>query len=160
VEVTPGYVRDYLDYLAVIVGHPKSGQWGFHAQSAERSQLIFDRLRGATLWLLGFTFLGVCLRLFLPLTPGWERGLLLASAVLPALGAALEGINNQGEFARTAHRSAAMAGAFEAYAAQVRKLREETDPALAPVTALSSQITQTMVDEITDWRAVFSDRAQ
>ncbi len=31
---------------------------------------------------------------------------------------------------------------------------------LAPVTALSSQITQTMVDEITDWRAVFSDRAQ
>ena len=76
--------------------------------------------------------------------------MLLASGVLPALGAALEGINNQGEFARTAHRSAVMAGAFQAYAAQVRRLREKDAP-LAPVTALSSQITQTMVDEITDW---------
>ena len=43
-----------------------------------------------------------------------------------------------------------MAGAFQAYAAQVRRLREKDAP-LAPVTALSSQITQTMVDEITDW---------
>jgi hypothetical protein len=76
------------------------------------------------------------------------------------LGAALEGINNQGEFARSARRSAAMADAFEAYAAQVRKLREEKDAALAPITDLSRQITQTMVDEMTEWRAVFSDRAQ
>ena len=87
-------------------------------------------------------------------------GLQTATVLGHVGGAALEGINNQGEFARTAHRSAAMAGAFEAYAAQVRKLREEKDATLAPVTALSSQITQTMVDEITDWRAVFSDRAQ
>jgi hypothetical protein len=53
-----------------------------------------------------------------------------------------------------------MAGAFEAYAAQVRQLREEKAATLAPVTALSRQITQTMVDEMTEWRAVFSDRAQ
>jgi hypothetical protein len=160
VKVTPDYIGDYLDFLGSVVGHSKSGQWGFHAQSAERSRVIFNKLRHATLWLLGATVLGVGARLFLPFTPGWERCLLLASAVLPALGAALEGINNQGEFTRTAHRSAAMAGAFEAYAAQVHKLREQKDITLAPVTALSSQITQTMVDEITDWRAVFSDRAQ
>ncbi len=162
VEVTPGYVRDYLDYLARIVGHPKSGQWGFHVQSAERSHLISNRLRHATLGLLWATVFGVMARLLLPLKPDSvaEGCLLLASAVFPALGAALEGINNQGEFTRTAHRSAAMAGAFEAYAAQVRGLREKEKVSLAPVTALSSQITQTMVDEITDWRAVFSDRAQ
>jgi hypothetical protein len=53
-----------------------------------------------------------------------------------------------------------MAGAFEAYAARVRKLREEKDAAMAPITELSRQITQTMVDEMTEWRAVFSDRAQ
>lgn len=160
VEVTPIYVRDYLDYLGRIVGHPKSGQWGFHAQSAERSHRIFNRLRHTTLGLLWATVLGVGARLFLPLTPGWERWLTLASAVLPALGAALEGINNQGEFARTARRSAAMAGAFEAYAAQVHKLRQEKDAAVAPITDLSHQITQTMVDEMTEWRAVFSDRVQ
>src|SRR3569833_349537 len=77
-----------------------------------------------------------------------------------ALGATLEGINNQGEFARTARRSSAMASPFEDYAAQVHQLREEKAATLAPVTALSSQISQTIVDEMTEWRAVFSDRAQ
>jgi hypothetical protein len=150
------------------VGHAKSGQWGFHAQSAERSHLIFSRLRAMTLWLLWLTALAIVLRFVLQFVPGIEalfpayvaRWLLLASAFLPALGAALEGINNQGEFTRTARRSTAMAGAFEAYAAQVRKLREEKKAALTPITDLSRQITQTMVDEITEWRAVFSDRAQ
>jgi len=168
VEVTPDYVRDYLDFLGRIVGDRKSGQWGFHAQSAERSHLIFSRLRAMTLWLLWLTVLGVGARFLLHVVPGgddlipagWGRWLLLASAAFPAFGAALEGINNQGEFTRTAHRSAAMAGAFEAYATQLHKLREERRATLAPVTTLSSQITQTMVDEVTDWRAVFSDRAQ
>ncbi len=167
-QVTPSYVREYLDTLSRIVGNSKSGQWGFHAQAAERARLIFSRLRGMTLWLLGLTVLGVGTRFLLQvitggdtlIPAGWGRWLLLASAALPALGAALEGINNQGEFTRTAHRSAAMAAAFESYAGQVRKLREETDVTLARVTALSSQITQTMVDEVTDWRAVFSDRTQ
>ena len=166
--VTPVYVRDYLDFLSRIVGDRTGGQWGFHVQSAHRAELIFTRLRNATLWLVGLTAVGVGVRFLLHLlrhgeklaSPGWERWLLLASAALPALGAALEGINNQGEFSRTAHRSAAMAGAFEAYAMQIRKLQDEKDATLAPATTVSSQITQTMVDEVTDWRAVFSDRAQ
>jgi hypothetical protein len=168
VKVTPGYLGDYLDFLGCMVGHAGSGQWGFHAQSAKRSHLIFSRLRAMTLWLLWLTALAIVARFVLQFVPGVgaafpayvERWLLLFSAFLPALGAALEGINNQGEFTRTARRSAAMAGAFEAYAARVRKLREEKDAALAPITDLSRRITQTMVDEMTEWRAVFSDRAQ
>jgi hypothetical protein len=39
-------------------------------------------------------------------------------------------------------------------------LRQEKDAAVAPITDLSHQITQTMVDEMTEWRAVFSDRVQ
>ncbi len=167
VKVTPAYVRAYLDYLAQIVGDPKSGQWGFHAQSAKSSHLIFSKLRTMTLWLLWLTVFGILLRLtphvvhrIEGLFPAYvERWLLLCSAFLPALGAALEGINNQGEFTRTARRSAAMAGAFEVYAAQLRKLREQKETALAPITDLSRQITATMVDEMAEWRAVFSDRA-
>ena len=161
-EVTPGYVGECLDYLGRIVGDPNSGQWGFHAQSAERSRRIFIRLRGATLVLLGATVLGVGVRLLFPLVYDgiWERWLLLGSAVLPALGAALEGINNHGEFARTYRRSKAMTSVFQAYATQVHKLQEEKKATLAPITTLSRQITQTMVDEMTEWRTVFSDRAQ
>jgi hypothetical protein len=167
-EITPAYVRDYLNYLTQIVGDPKNGQWGFHVQSARRAQLIFSRLRTMTVWLFSLTVLDVGVRLLRHVIPAgaevipssWDHWLLFASAALPALGAALEGINNQGEFTRTAHRSKAMAGAFEAYAAQIKNLREGQDGGLTTATALSSKIAQTMVDEVTDWRAVFSDRAQ
>jgi len=167
-EIMPDYVRDYLNFLARIVGDPTIGQWGFHVQSAHRAQLIFSRLRAMTVWLFSLTVLCVGVRFLRHVIPGgadlipsiWDRWLLFASAALPALGAALEGINNQGEFTRTAHRSRAMAGAFEAYAAQTKCLRESQEAGLASATALSSKIAQTMVDEVTDWRAVFSDRAQ
>jgi hypothetical protein len=167
-RVTPDYVRDYLAFLTRIVGDAKSGQRGFHVQSAEHARRIFDRLRAMTVWLFSLTVLGVGLRFLLHIVP-WgaglisgacDRWLLMAAAALPALGAALEGINNQGEFTRTARRSAAMAGAFQAYAAEIARAREEAAPSLGRATALSSKITQTMVDEVTDWRAVFSDRAQ
>ena len=90
---------------------------------------------------------------------GWDRWLLMASAALPALGAALEGINNQGEFTRTARRAPRWRAPSKPMPPK-SQAREETRPSPGPATALSSQITQTMVDEVTDWRAVFSDRAQ
>lgn len=168
VRITPDYVRDYLAFLATVAGDTKGGQWGFHVLSAERARRIFARLRAMTVWLFSLTVLGVGARFLIHIVPhgaqlipaGWDHWLLMAAAALPALGAALEGINNQGEFTRTARRSAAMAGAFEAYAAEIARACEETAPSLGRATALSSKITQTMVDEVTDWRAVFSDRAQ
>jgi hypothetical protein len=168
VRITPDYMRDYLAFLARIAGDTKSGQRGFHVLSSERARRIFNRMRAASVWLFSLTVLGVGARVLMHVVPhgaelipaGWDRWLLMAAAALPALGAALEGINNQGEFARTARRSAAMAGAFAAYGAEIGRAREEAAPGLARATALSSKITQTMVDEVTDWRAVFSDRAQ
>ena len=53
-----------------------------------------------------------------------------------------------------------MAGAFEAYAAEIAKMRDKSAPGLAQATAMASTITQIMVDEVTDWRAVFYDRGQ
>jgi hypothetical protein len=90
--------------------------------------------------------------------------LVMTSAVLPALGAALAGINNHGEFARMAKRSSGMAAGFAEYARQIAKMqgkRGQEDPVfLADVIPLASTIAQTMVDEVIDWRVVVLDRPQ
>src|SRR5208282_184724 len=54
---------------------------------------------------------------------GLDRWLVMASAFLPALAAALAAISNQGEFARLAKRSAAMADYFKDFATQIASLR-------------------------------------
>jgi hypothetical protein len=87
----------------------------------------------------------------------------LASATLPALGAALAGISNQGEFVRVAKRSAAMADIFKIHGARIAMLRSDTGadtPKLSQVIPLASTIAGIMVDEVADWRAVFIDRPQ
>jgi hypothetical protein len=113
------------------------------------------------------TIIGVCLRLglrsahkpslFVTVAEGW---LLVAAAALPALGAALEGISNQGEFVRIAKRSTAMALGFKAFAAAITALKRGSAPRLADVTPLAGHIAKAMVDEVVDWRTVFIDRTQ
>jgi hypothetical protein len=85
---------------------------------------------------------------------------LLASAVLPAFGAAFEGINNQGEFIRISKRSAAMASGFEKFADCIALMKKDVPPRLAEAIPLSASIAEAMVAEVVDWRAVFIDRPQ
>jgi Protein of unknown function (DUF4231) len=90
--------------------------------------------------------------------------LFLVLAVLPAFGAAITGIANQGEFARLEKRSIAMAGAFVQFQAHIKELRAriENEPPttsmMASVIALASEITQIMVDEVSDWRVVVAEQ--
>ena len=161
-QVTPAYIRDCLDFLARLVGDHNSGQMEFHRQTARRARVLAVRLRGMALFLFSATIAGVICRLlihYFPVRFGFlpDSVMLLASAVLPAFGAALEGISNQGEFVRVAKRSAAMASGFEKYAGRIAGLK---DPHLHDVIPLSSEIATAMVDEIVDWRAVFVDRTQ
>jgi hypothetical protein len=92
-----------------------------------------------------------------------ERFIVLAA--LPAFGAALASIANQGEFARLAKRSVAMASTFEEFAGRVRELEqqlaaESAEPTtqLADVITLATEITQVMVDEVSDWRVVVAEQ--
>jgi hypothetical protein len=92
-----------------------------------------------------------------------DQWLVLASAFLPALAAALAGINNQGEFARVAKRSAAMADSFKRFGTQIAALRaaDTRDPEtlkLSHVIPLAGEIAEVMVDEVADFRVVFIDR--
>ena len=88
----------------------------------------------------------------------------MASALLPALGAALTSIDNHGEFVRIAKRSQAMAAGLGRFADELRALRAALARgdrvSLADVTPIAGAMAETMVDENIDWRVVVQDRPQ
>ena len=174
-NVTPAYMDDCLTDLTDIVSGEANGQVGYNIANAERAHRIHHRLHRATVGLFCLTILGICLHLaphligdaLGPVRP-WLEGagdwLVLASAVLPALGASLAGINNHGEFARMSKRSQAMADGFAQFSGRIAGMQErlsrDEHVALAEVIPLASTIAQTMVDEVIDWRVVVLDRPQ
>jgi hypothetical protein len=167
-KVTPSYMRDCIDFLDHVVGDTNSGQQGFHLVAERRAHLLGTRLRNGAWHLFRWTFISVGVRLALGLFHkfGWfyvpraDGFLLLLSAVLPAFGAAFEGISNQGEFIRISKRSAAMASGFAKYAARIALIKKGPAPKLAEIIPMSSAIADAMVAEVVDWRAVFIDRPQ
>jgi hypothetical protein len=90
--------------------------------------------------------------------------LFLVMAVLPAFGAAFTGIANQGEFVRLKKRSIAMASAFTQFKRRLDQLRSriEREPPtismMSDVINLATEITQAMVDEVSDWRVVVAEQ--
>ncbi len=167
-RVTTDYMRDCVDFLDHVVGDRESGQQGFHLAAERRARMLGTRLRDWARSLFWLTVFGVVLRLTLGslhrfggvYIPGADEVLLLASAVLPAFGAAFEGINNQGEFIRISKRSAAMASGFEKFADRIALMKKGVPPRLAEAIPLSASIAEAMVAEVVDWRAVFIDRPQ
>jgi hypothetical protein len=165
-RVTHEYVLNCLDYIDRIVGGPDGGQLKFHRDAERRSAHIAHRLHTASAWLFGLTLFGIGMHLLLELAGAAMREemdpwLVLASAFLPALAAALAGISNQGEFARVAKRSAAMANSFARFAGQIAVLRSRDALGvlkLAQVIPLGEEIAEVMIDEVADWRVVFIDR--
>ena len=142
----------------------RAARWNFTARRRAAPASWRVACGGLALFLFSATIAGVICRLLIHYFPARfgflpDNVLLLASAVLPAFGAALEGINNQGEFVRVAKRSAAMASGFEKYAGRIAGLKDR-GPRLRELIPLSSEIATAMVDEIVDWRAVFVDRTQ
>jgi hypothetical protein len=81
--------------------------------------------------------------------------MVLFSAFLPALGAALASINNNGEFARLQRRARAMAESLSDVRHRIVNLAAEHEtPALVKLTELADEIASMMVEETTEWRIV------
>ncbi len=85
---------------------------------------------------------------------------------LSALGAALEGINNQGEFRRIGMRSESMAKALKHLAGQAKELQgklvsgknsKEISFSIQ-VADLANKAARLMVEGVLDWRVVFLDQ--
>ena len=165
--VDQAYLTDCLDHLSRLVGSETTGQWGFHVATAARAHRLHHRLERATVTLFALTFLGILVHLGLawpglaPKAAGEiaDHWLVLVSATAPALGAALAGINNQGEFQRLSKRSSAMADGLARIARDIARLRKSGQPLhLAVVLHLSEQVGELMIQEVMDWRIMFVDR--
>lgn len=172
-RITADYLKEFVTYIDRIV----DDQAKFHRTTAERSERIEHRLHrtGFALFLLAFIFVTfhACASAYhystqehqshasvvsqSPMQPHMEWDIwLIAAAWLPAAGAALAAINNQGEFARIAKRSRAMAGRLKEHHEKLSK--DGVAGRSSEVAEDALRVAQTMVDEVLDWRLVFLDR--
>jgi hypothetical protein len=172
-RLTADYLRECIAYIARIV----RDQITFHRTAATRSERIEHRLHRTGFVLFFVALLMVAVHV---LQPAWQPLVrkylmhepkisaldtathsewdiwLIGAAWLPAIGAALAAINNQGEFARVARRSLAMAGRLEQDLERLLNYRGVSRSSEVAEDAL--RVAQTMVDEVLDWRLVFLDR--
>ena len=160
--------RDYLarslrELTTLILGQVK-----YHQDMAAQSHRTERWLHRSGLWLLGATLLAGALHIAGSFVPGAPHspeltGALIAmAAFLPALGASLAGVNNQGEFRRITKRSEAMAEHLKKLLAEAEAMTAADRAPIAlrwsAVADLTSRVTQLMVNEVLDWRVVFLDR--
>ena len=164
--------RDHLTSCLEDLHSTVTSQIEFHRRSSERCEQIQKRLHHWGIWSLGVTL--ICCGLhFIPAI--WHSvalpdyllaGLTFACGFFPALGAALAGILNQGEFRRIAKRSEAMYGQLTRLSDSVRELRQQInqeanaeEKQLSPhVAALANDTARLLVNEVLDWRVVFLDQ--
>jgi len=145
-------------------------QQEFHRMNHARSERIEHSLH-RTCFVLFVATLVLCVVHFLPYghtlwlpaieLPRWlpEALLPILCALLPAMGAAIAGINNQGEFARIAKRSHSMVERLTEIDRRIDDLLGRGSRLQSrEVIVLATELAQLMVDEVSDWRVVFQDR--
>ncbi len=159
VVVDNSYLGACLAHLHTLLGD----QLKYHRDNTDRCHNVENRLHIAGLVLLSLT-LAACvlhlLHLFLP-----APMLTFVCGFCPALGAALAGIDNQGEFRRVARRSHAMQKHLRSLMQRVELLQkaiaspEASQGAFAPqVGVVAGDAASLLVAEVLDWRIVFLDR--
>jgi len=166
VHVDSRYVRGALDILSRML----ASQSTFHDRNGRRCEKIHDRLHLSSNMLIVFTLLacGAHIVLGLPHLPqiDWASPMLtFFAAFLPAMGAALVGIANQGEFRRIARRSKAMKEQLDRFLREAAVVRDRLHSgAIAPAqgfdeaAALSADAARLLINEVLDWRVVVLDR--
>jgi hypothetical protein len=146
-------------------------QVAFHASIADSSHRIEARLHGTGVILLAVTLVACVWHLPQAWT-GLPAHVLPSSLLtflcgfLPATGAALAGIVNQGEFRRIAKRSKAMSDLLIALRRAVERLLDRIGSATSEdktqfsveAAELAADAAGKMVSEVLDWRVVFLDR--
>lgn len=136
-------------------------QIDYHRVNAKRMRHVEHRLHGLaniffaiTLVSLIVFLLGVALRIGPELMHLVATPLVFVTAGLPALGAALHGIREQGEFARTSIRSGATAGALEKLASDLG----QRPIVLTRASSLAEEAVRIMLDDVGEWRMAYEMR--
>ena len=162
--IDSAYIDQCIDHLESLVREQRI----FHEQTYLRAERISHLLHSFTACLLVFTVGSIVIHLVLHFAVGgtisWAEGVLtFISAGLPALGAALAGISNQGEFARIMKRSEAMADGLARLSDEIARVSlnsngEKPAARLRKMSPLAVRTTDLMVGELLDWQVIFLDR--
>lgn len=167
--VTRDYLVSFLDHLGQLV----KGQVGFHEVTARRCQLIEQRLHWFAIRFLALTLVACVLHLLLPRALGHDALpealpalLTFFCGFLPALGAAIGGIINQGEFRRVEKRSESMREQLLVVRSQIERLRQQVLESADPpreqfsvrAAALTADASRLLLNDVLDWRVIFLDR--
>ena len=142
-----------------------NGQIPFHRTTSKRSARIDHRLHRMESVLLVLTL--ICCGLHI--LHNWHdvpgHQLTFCCGFFPALGAALAGIRNQGEFRRISQRSRSMERQLEKQLDKVRELQKLLDQEgelpwqlSAEIAAVAGETAQFMVNEVLGWRVIFQDQ--
>ncbi len=146
VEVEP--LHDYLSKYWI------GDQACYHHKASMRHEKWDNWLRRATLALFGITLVSAVLHLAGAGSHGADRSTLAATLIVvsicvPAIGAAVHGVETQGEYRRHSRRF----GRMETLLRQLRKQMESAQD-LAHVQLIATEVERTMREEANDWFGV------
>ncbi|HEX4960573.1 MAG TPA: hypothetical protein VF173_07020 [Thermoanaerobaculia bacterium] len=148
-SITGEYLKECRAGLISEIG----SQVKYHLKNARRHEALHRRLHRLSLSLFVITLLACLLHLWYRGNHGGGGILMLCAIVLPAFGAALQGIILQGEFGRLSHRSRALNKRLTKLRNQIKTSSHELScQELGKLTELFSEI---QILEQTDWRSVF-----
>ncbi|MBL9121686.1 MAG: hypothetical protein JNL80_17405, partial [Phycisphaerae bacterium] len=156
----------YLEEAYGDVTKVLADQISFHQASVRRCHMLEHRIHAIGLFLISLCLVACLFHVIVHhlhlewFSPGVLHTFSFVTAAFPAIGAALEGIVNQGEFRRVARRSKAMASHLASIKAKADGLQKDKAPPLtrASVSDIASRTASAMINELLDWRVVFIDR--
>jgi hypothetical protein len=140
------------------------GQIKYHDRNATDLSAIDRRLHWLANGLFGGTFVACAVHFSLMIAmdaiPAWAGILLVTlNAVLPAFGAAIAAIRNQGEFHRIAQRSRAMCEELSDLQMALADIPSRANELKSQnMRRIMEQTARLMINETLDWRIVFQDR--
>jgi hypothetical protein len=162
------YLKKYLADLLVLT----QDQQTWHSTNSQSNHLIEKRLHRSGILLVGAT-IAACMIHLLPLfipELHWPEGfaylLTFLCGFLPALGAALAGINNQGEFKTLAKTSESMQHEYAALSAELSGLQialqsseeKSVNHLFKRIKVAAYRISHLMIEELSDWRITYHNR--
>ena len=161
VVVTPTYLRAVRGFASHAI---LQEQIDYHSRNVVKLATIEHNLHKLGQWLFGLTVVGCAihggLQIYVAKTPDtkWLGDTLnLVTGLLPALGAAVLGIRNVGEFKRLEMRSQGMRQALD----HMRTVFNDDEPSHLSRKSLSEQVealAAQMMSETADWRTLIITR--
>jgi hypothetical protein len=148
-KVTPEYLEDYRRLLLQVLDE----QARHHSEKGEGRKRIHERIEFATTALFGLTAVACFVHLVWPQlfqaeSIAFLTTLAAVTAALPAFGAALEGLQAQGEYQRLSERAEGMHHYFRS----IQNRLTTAKPSYTILADFARQASAVMLDELSDWR--------